>query len=83
MVGRITVPGCSMRTPSTRWRIPTSRSVPISTEPSSSSAISFTFWRIGLGLRAGTTPLTIANALSNPSRLQKALMRFPRMDRTI
>jgi len=41
-----------------------------------------TFWRIGLGLRAGTTPLTIANALSNPSRLQKALMRFPRMDGT-
>ena len=43
------------------------------TEPSSASAISLTFWRIGLGLRAGTTPLTSPNAVSKPSRLHKAL----------
>ena len=81
-VGKMTAPGCSTRTPRTRWRIPTSRSVPIRTEPSSSSTISLMFWRIGLGLRTGTTPLTIANAVSKPSRLQNALMRFPRMDGT-
>ena len=81
-VGKITAPGCSTRTPSTRWRIPTSRSVPIRTEPSSASAISLTFWRIGLGLRTGTTPLTIANAVSKPSRLHNALMRFPRLEGT-
>ena len=74
-VGKITEPGCSTFTPSTRWRIPTSRSVPMSTEPSSASAMSLTFWRIGLGLRAGTTPLTIPNAVSNASRLHKALIR--------
>ena len=28
-------------------------------------------------LRAGATPLTIPNAVSNPSRLHKALIRFP------
>ena len=49
----------------------------MSTEPSSASAMSLTFWRIGLGLRAGTTPLTIPNAVSNASRLHKALIRFP------
>ena len=75
-VGRITAPGFSTRTPRTRWRMPTSRSVPIRTEPSSPSAISLTFWRIGLD-SAGTTPLTMAKAVSSPSRLQKALMRFP------
>ena len=75
-VGRITEPGCSTFMPRTRWRMPTSRSVAIRTEPSSGSATSLTFWRIGLGLRAGTTPLTIPNAASNPSRLHKAFMRI-------
>jgi hypothetical protein len=54
----------------------------MSTEPSSSSTSSFTFSKMGLGLRAGSTPLTIPKALSNPSRLQKALIRLPRTDET-
>jgi hypothetical protein len=36
--------------------MPTSRSVAIRIEPPSGSATSLTFWRIGFGLRAGTTP---------------------------
>src|SRR4051794_19373403 len=57
--------------------MPTSRSVAIKVDPSSASATSLTFWRIGLGLRVGTTPLTIPNAASNPSRLHRAFMRSP------
>ncbi len=53
----------------------------MSTEPPSGSAASLTLWRIGLGLRAGTTPPTIANAASNPSRLHRAFIgRIPRLD---
>src|SRR3954451_21171140 len=54
--------------------MPTSRSVAIRIDPSSGSATSLTFWRIGLGLRAGTTPPTIPNPASNPSRLHRAFM---------
>jgi hypothetical protein len=33
------------------------------------------FWRIGLGLRVDTTPLTIPNAVSSASRSHKTLIR--------
>ncbi len=77
-MGKTAAPGWSTFMPSTRWRMPTSRSVAIRIEPSSPSATSLTFWRIGFGLRVGTTPLTIPNAASNPSRLHRAFMRCPR-----
>ena len=48
-------------------------------DPSSGSATSLMFCRIGLGLREGTTPPTIPNAASSPSRLHKAFMRLPRV----
>ncbi len=73
--GKITDPGWSTFMPSTRYRMPTSRSVAIRVEPSSESATSFTLCKIGFGLRAGTTPPTIPNAASSPSRLHRAFMR--------
>src|SRR6185436_1218527 len=45
--------------------------------------MSFTFWRIGLGLRAGTTPETIAKPARSPSRLHRLFIAesFPRLRR--
>src|SRR4051794_26117305 len=54
--------------------MPTSRSVAMRVEPSSGPATSLRFWRIGLGLRAGATPETAPNAVSNPLRLHNAFM---------
>ena len=54
-------------------RMPTSRSVPIRIAPSVVTS-SFTFCRIGLGLRAGATLAAIWKACSSLSRSQVAFM---------
>ncbi len=60
-MGSTALPGDSTLTPGTAMRMPTSRSVAMSVVASLETS-SFTFCRMGLGLRAGATLAAVWNA---------------------
>ncbi len=73
-LGRSTSPGCWTSASARRCRTPTSWSVPMRIA-SPAAACSLTFCRIGLGVRDGTTPLTVANAAAIAAREHFTFMR--------